>query len=222
MKKLALLLAALLLALAACAPAAPANAPTTATPELVIVTPLPGDPTETPVVVSPTASHQYIRPTSQVGNTPCVLTGQHSCVIFFTDDGTAWGVLLSRAEREMKLGEDLPTNVAIMLIFDEQGTLPRNELVQVLNANEIRVSEGGLLTTTNSWQEFKVVVGLPFEDAIFAMREASQDLLADAILDARILADAGQLCLPSGEEIGKVFPCTRPGATLIPSPTSRP
>lgn len=224
MKKLVLvIMAALLLALAACAPAQ-ATAPSTATPiELVVVTSAPGDPTATPAVVSPSPSPAYVRPTSQVGNTPCVLVGEHSCVVFFTHTGEPWGVLRSRAEREMKLGEDLPDNVVVMLIFDDNDSrLARNELVQVLDATEVRVANGGLLTTKNNWAEFLPVVGIPFEDAIFAMREASQDLLADSILDNRDLADAGQLCLESGKEISLLFPCTRPEATIIPTMTPRP
>lgn len=220
-------MAALLIVLAACAPAAQASTPTSAATEQVTAEPImfvtQGGPHVVPATHTPTPD-KYQRPPAQVGNTPAVLTGDYPSVIFFTDTGESWGALLSRATREMVLGTDVPANVVAMLVFDVREK--RNELVQVLANREeetqFKVDNGGLLISIDDWSAYHVELGAPFEDGIFAMREASLDLLADSVLDNRALSDAGQLCLPSGAEIGLLFPCTRPNATLIPSPTARP
>lgn len=226
-KVLIFVLAGLLLALAACMPAQatpPATSTATEAMVQVVIIPQTAGPTSTPEIQSPTPVQQYVRPESRVGNTPVVLTGDYASVIFFTDTGEPWGALLSRATREMKIGVDLPANVVAMLVFDVREN--RNELVQVLanpkEETQLKVDNGGLLISIEDWSAYHVELGAPFEDAILVMREASLDLLADAIIDNRHLSDAGQLCLPANKEIGELFPCTRPLATIIPTMTPRP
>jgi len=220
MNKLKFLILAGVLLLAACQQqvVSPAATPTS----LVIQSPLPAPATATPQIWTPTPEPQYVRQPAIESSRLCVLSANpNGCVVFLNRTGAMVGITRDRAERELKWGYDLSLDLEAVLLYDKIEN--RMEVVPLDSSmTEMRIDNGGVIACegeTNCWREYFPTVGIALEDAVFMLKEASRNALADAIVDARALSAMGQLCFAeSGKEISFLRPCVSATSTLIPTP----
>lgn len=227
MKKLVLILAALIFALAACAPSQ-ATVPPTATPNLVVVTSAPGEPTETPVVVSPTSAPTFNIPTKTYGANVLVYIDDRaglSGLFFLLDDDTLIG-----GPKSDFAGERLVTDIAgvgrkIVAVMYYDGPNDQFKVAQV-DGDPLKIwfKANRVLTCTDPCQgEFDYMPGTLVTNVITWYENRGEKNVADALSFWHPAIKNLHACLPSGAKWGVIHYCFREdNLPLIPSITPTP